>query len=1473
MPRLSTFGHIHGYSKAIPSQLVQLESDGTEDAYVIKYNSSGKALWAVRIHSTGTNDLAYWVDTDSSGNVYVTGSFGSTVSVSFYNADGSYAGILLSAGSLDVFLVKYNSAGIFQWNARIAGSGSDVGRGLTVDGDGNVIITGSYTGTNTLYNADTTAFASTLANAGNTDIFVAKYNPSGVVQWGARISTTGIDVGYGVATDSSGNIFISGTHTATATLYNADGTSFGTTVANAGSNDALFAKYNSSGVVQWGARVAFTSSDIGYAVATDSSGNVYFGGAGSGGAGVAVAAYNSDGTAFATTIGNAGLGDAWVVKYNTDGFVQWFVRIASAGGDQTNAIAVDSGGNIYAAGSVGGASPTFYNPDGSSFGSFTSLGGADAWIAKYNNDGAPQWFARLGSAVADLANSLAIDSNDNVYMIGQIAASSGSFSVYNSSAAGSGLASTITSAGSTDGFLVKYNSTGAVQWATKIASSDADFTNAVAVDPSGNVLACGRYIGSSGMFIYGRSISLFSTIPNGGAEDAVLVKYNKYGAPQWAGLIASTSSQQIFANASDSLGNVYITGTYASATTVPVYNADGSEFASMPSSATGDVFIIKYNSIGVVQWIRRLTGSTGANTGFGIAVDSSGNVHVAGSYTGTLTILNGDGTTFGTLTNDGSTDAFVVKYNTDGTPQWRAKISSTAADTADGICVDSSGNVYVAATASSSATTAYNSDDTTLKTFTARGGTDVVLIKYNSSGVGQWGAQIAGTSADSGLDVAVDSSGNTYITGSYTGTGTVYNSNDVSFGTLPNAGSTDVFVVKYDTSGTAQWARRMGSTGADVGDGIAVDLSGNVYVTGQYSASFNVYAPNNTTIFTTLAHGGLGDGFLVKYNTSGTAQWACRMSSTSPERGYAVATDSFGGVYVAGVYTGSGSATVLLTITNANGSTGINTSGRSAVIKFNNAGTALWSQTVNNLSSMRGISTTPYGDCYIGGASGSGSTIQVMNTDTTVYKILSSPGSENQDVFIVKYSSNGVPQWAARLSGTGTDTGGAVATDSSKNTYVVGRYTGTMSIYNANGSVFATTLAGVGSTEIFVVKYSPTGTVVWATRLTTSGADIGFGVGVDSSDNVYVAGQYTGILTAYNADGTSFATTLAHAGAGDACLVKYNSSGAVQWVARLASTGADLGIQIAISANNNVCIAGQYTGTLTAYNADASSFATTLTHSGVGDGFVAVYNSSGSVQWVARMSSTAADSARAVDTDSSDNVYVSGRYASTLTIYNSDGTAFATTLANSGSSGDAFLVKYNSTGTVQWVTRILSSNQDESFGLAVNSDGDSYITGLYSNTVSIYNAGGTSLFTTLANVGTATLNPDVYLVKYNTSGTAQWAGRAGVPGTDTTDQARGITLDGAGNVIITGSTETFGGAFSVYNPSDNTLFGAISSPRLTSETDTFILKYNSSGTVQWMSSTGGLGINAGEAVATDTDGNIYVIGNINPTSSLIGYSA
>jgi hypothetical protein len=363
------------------------------------------------------------------------------------------------------------------------------------------------------------------------------------------------------------------------------------------------------------------------------------------------------------------------------------------------------------------------------------------------------------------------------------------------------------------------------------------------------------------------------------------------GGPEslWArSVVAGTNFSRFIAVAVDGSGNVYAAGQQTGTGT---YDYGNGKTATGTFTNT-NVVLVKYNSSGTPQWAKSVETGPSASSFYAVAVDNAGNVYAAGRQTGTGTYNYGNGKT---ATGTNSTNSVVlVKYNSSGTPQW-AKSVETGPSTSSfaAVAADNAGNVYAAGGQDGTGTYDYGNG----KTATGTSVSNVVLVKYNSSGISQWAKTVeTGTSTSSFAAVAADNAGNVYAAGSQSGAGTYnYGNGKTATGTYSVS---NVVLVKYNSSGTPQWAKSV-ETGPNISSfaAVAVDNAGNVYAAGRQdgTGTFNYGNGATATGTSTL------NVVLVKYNSSGIPQWA-KSVETGPGTStfYAVAVSGSGYVYAAG---------------------------------------------------------------------------------------------------------------------------------------------------------------------------------------------------------------------------------------------------------------------------------------------------------------------------------------------------------------------------------------------------------------------------------------------------------------------------------------------------------------------------------------------------------------------------------------------
>lgn len=409
-------------------------------------------------------------------------------------------------------------------------------------------------------------------------------------------------------------------------------------------------------------------------------------------------------------------------------------------------------------------------------------------------------------------------------------------------------------------FVFQYSSAQVFHWAkqTDIHQSNYPGGKDIVKDNNGNVYVTGSF---QGTLNFG-SISLTST----GGEDIFIAKYDSLGTVLWAQKAGGSATGGVMdigtSISTDQTGNVYVTGSFMCET----ITFDTITVTNNSSTYTSDIFIAKYNAAGAVQWVRTAGGLQDDNAE-SISTDASGNIYISG-------VFESDPATFGnnTISAIGNgNNLFIAKYDPLGTCLWVQKAGSTISLTCIVyncvLNVSNSGDAYITG-AYASSTISFDGNN-----YSAGGSYNLFIAKYTTNGVFQWVQTVVGaniTPSIASKDIAIDNSGNAYITGWFTGTS--------AYGTSlpPNGGNWDyvVFIAKYDASGVFQWVKTGGGNGLDEGAGVSLDPAGNAYITGKlYGGAFS---NNPNVMFDNIAvtvGGGEYPVFVAKYNPSGTIQW------------------------------------------------------------------------------------------------------------------------------------------------------------------------------------------------------------------------------------------------------------------------------------------------------------------------------------------------------------------------------------------------------------------------------------------------------------------------------------------------------------------------------------------------------------------------------------------------------------------------
>ena len=426
----------------------------------------------------------------------------------------------------------------------------------------------------------------------------------------------------------------------------------------------------------------------------------------------------------------------------------------------------------------------------------------------------------LGGSSTDAGNDIAVDAQGNAYVGGET--SSADFPTASAADASQN--------GRVDGFVTKLNATGSVLiYSTYLGSAADDRVNGIAVDALGSAYVTGETNANPLNAPFPTTTGAFDTTANG-APDAFVAKLDGTGATLlYSTYLGGTSADWANAIALDAAGNAYVTGqTFSSAFPTTALPFDGTH-----NGAT-DVFVTKVNPDGSGLLYSTYLGGGSIESGNGIAVDASGHAYVTGD---TESVDFPTALAFDNSRGAGGSDAFVTKLNVAGSAlDYSTYLGGFSQEMGNGIAVDDAGRAYVTGeTSSDDFPTTLGAHDRT------RGGiSDAFVTRMSPTGSAlEYATYLGGGSGETGTDIAVDASSNANVTG-FTSSTNFPTSSDALQPTLSPGGLSDVFVTRLNATGAALiYSTYLGGTGADSGNGIALDSRAYVYVTGvTRSANF-----------------------------------------------------------------------------------------------------------------------------------------------------------------------------------------------------------------------------------------------------------------------------------------------------------------------------------------------------------------------------------------------------------------------------------------------------------------------------------------------------------------------------------------------------------------------------------------------------------------------------------------------------------
>lgn len=558
--------------------------------------------------------------------------------------------VFSGSGGYNSIIIKLNSEKHIEWTKLFVGSGDRIIYYVTENEDGSLICGGqnvsdgvllklSSTGqdiyshsygeksseifsVDILENENYLVSFPTVESLGNNSYrtytkvmeLEEKQVPEIVTKQGIDIGGVNNDYIYSISDTTDGGYIIGGSFSSNSITIGEQ------TIMNKGnynSSDGLIVKLKKDGKAEWIQSIGGNNNDYVYSVYATSDGGVIVGGSIGSGT-VTVGDY---------TLTSKGDYDGLIIKYSSDGDVEWATNIGGTGSDRINSVYITKDGSIIAGG-------YFYNS--LKIGNYTlsSKGSQDALIIKYSSNGELEWAKSMGGSSAESANTIT-ETKDGEIIVGGTFSSNGTITVGDY---------TLTSNRINDGFLIKYSSDGDVNWVTNIGGSDSDYINSIAATSDGGIVVGGYFYSNS-------IIAGDYTLTNSGSTDAMLIKYNNLGKIEWATSFGGSNGDYIYSVSTTNDDEIIIGGYFNSSSIIV-----GNQIITNTKTNYSDGFLAKFSNSGIVEWTKGI-GGTNSDIINSVSILKD-KTYVIGGYNNSSNFDLGNNTI---LENKGNYDGYIAR--------------------------------------------------------------------------------------------------------------------------------------------------------------------------------------------------------------------------------------------------------------------------------------------------------------------------------------------------------------------------------------------------------------------------------------------------------------------------------------------------------------------------------------------------------------------------------------------------------------------------------------------------------------------------------------------------------------------------------------------------------------------------------------------------------------------------------------------
>ncbi len=1488
------------------------KGDGDTEVFIVKYNHLGEYVWSTHIGGIGNKFYPSLV-TDSNGNLFVcvrNNNFGDVNNVpKIYDTtnNNSPVATMMNCGNSTTILIKYNSSGVYQWSTHINGASAAnnylINPRVACDKSGNVIVSQAVNDI-TLYIYDT--YFDNQFNTPNEEEYVrvfysasaynyvsVKYDSTGRFKWLNHIEMAGetdFTPQCFVDCDSEDNMIIAGNFNSTIKIFDPANLSIPNPVnppsaiinplPNEYTDDNLFIiKFNDKGRYVWGTKISIQDEDTRRCnLIVDLNNNIYVS---------CELEYDSPTYLFDTTSQTSpkftipnklGYRSIIVVKYNTNGIIQWYNYIETK--------STGEGGNVY--------TPCLA-------------------LDNRNINGIDDTHLYLSSYYYEAVNFFNANNYSNV------AYSLKYSSVY----------------GNSNTFIASFDKNGKLSWATRAASNNSVSDNSISADKDGHVYLMGTYETLLYMYDAQNNDTPIATMTKAsgseGDSDIFIIKYNRFGllniqSPRLLYLedsaaIPDSFCKQIIITNNNNSGIVHLNilkkENYGYSVRRTVVISEGIELITnggiwIPKIISDqyeyvndlDVIdtntktsFVNYNELQNTFYTR--IGGPGSDVNPQLGLDKDGNLYVAGCYDSSeLSFYDATNNTVpvANLYKEGSKNLFITKYSHSGSNLWRTKISGWYEESEPSIYTSKNGDSFVAFQSSDSIEDSIyifdvNNSSSPVKTLSGYDNKNTVACKYNAKGEFLWNVRVKATDSGAFTSTGVvtgDMDGNMYLVGYCSGnTFEIYDSGSDStpaqIFTTESITANEYFIVKFDYTGKLLYVNHIegglsGSSGSPdeykvYKIAIQTDISGNLYLTSSFYSTVNISNAGTDTVIATITNSTNDNGiFTIKYDKNGTYKWNNKILCTSNSSGAIQSSsviDADGNLYIAFYNNFVSQYRVYDTLPNTPQPVYIYSIGEQdfvSMVKFNTNGIYQWNNIIKAQENPSFYRTkNPVITCdnrYVNGQYKSNIYVQI-NTgvypsrsgfnfynanalNNVAYTLQAKDGNTFENDFyysiLAKYNLNGEFQWstgcAASLSEGDTVFSSSIVADKDGHVYMGGSFYYTLYMFDVstNGTYdnFKASMSSNGSTDCYLVKYNRFGLI---------DTNVHPSIYIEDREEVPNAFEKSIVIT-YNSNN----------GPVNCNILERITSGFGFNVRRTITLTDALDL---------VCNGGKW---IPKVQAEQISLSNDLDVIDINTKLSVIdKNNLGEASWYTTVSGSGNEQNARVSTDRDNNVYMVGTYTSPDVTLND--------LQNSGGKNvirnntkDILVGKYLSSGEAAWVTHIALQNNN-----SVGLNTPTIYTDMYGNSyVSIVkNYTGTTdscyIFDTRDNntvLQTVQLeNNSTIVVKYDKDGIYQWHVKlsAYYSVTQGTSDSNCV-VDEDGNMYVNGYVKDFTG-LQIYDTSNLITGEVINLSYVNNPVGMFVVKFDKIGKYQWNTIIKTDSIpDYKSSISCDNDGNVIVSG-------------